>query len=122
VVQTEVELYVLEFIFLMLFMPKKLAFKLQKLQTIVTVFYSFQLATLPFMAMVVEEIFDFPCDNKTLVYVGLILLGAMCTHIVATIDVFRKAKHGGYKLKGPAVSFFTNMKLYLLIGMISCVI
>ncbi|MEC2677378.1 hypothetical protein P9W92_27525, partial [Bacillus cereus] len=41
---------------------------------------------------------------------------------VATIDVFRKAKHGGYKLKGPAVSFFTNMKLYLLIGMISCVI
>lgn len=103
VVQTEVELYILELIFLMLFMPKKLAFKLQKLQTIVTVFYSFQLATLPFMAMVVEEIFDFPCDNKTLVYVGLILLGAMCTHIVATIDVFRKAKHGGYKLKRPAV-------------------
>ena len=55
-----------------------------------TVFYSFQLATLPFMAMVVEEIFDFPCDNKTLVYVGLILLGAMCTHIVATIDVLEK--------------------------------
>ncbi|MED0888644.1 hypothetical protein P4T51_26320 [Bacillus mycoides] len=117
VVQTEVKLYVLEFIFLMLFMSKKIAFKLQKLQTIVTVFYSFQLATLPFMAMVVEEIFDFPCDNKTLFYVGLILLGAICTHIVATIDVFRKAKHGGYKLEGKAVSFFTNTKLYLLIGM-----
>ncbi|MFK4319389.1 hypothetical protein ABH946_002094 [Bacillus sp. RC145] len=41
VVQTEVKLYVLEFIFLMLFMSKKIAFKLQKLQTIGTVFYSF---------------------------------------------------------------------------------
>ncbi|MFP3378935.1 hypothetical protein SB767_21410 [Bacillus sp. SIMBA_069] len=122
VVQTEVKLYVLEFIFLMLFMSKKIAFKLQKLQTIVTVFYSFQLATLPFMAMVVEEIFDFPCDNKTRFYVGLILLGAICTHIVATIDVFRKAKHGGYKLEGKAVSFFTNTKLYLLIGMTIIVI
>ncbi|PFO88825.1 hypothetical protein [Bacillus cereus] len=116
VVQTEVKLYVLEFVFLILFMSKKIAFKLQKLQTIVTVFYAFQLATLPFIVMVVEGIYDFPCDNKTLVYIGLILLGAICTHIVATIDVFRKAKHGGYKLEGPAVSFFTNTKLYLLIG------
>ncbi|PHE77489.1 hypothetical protein COF47_13065 [Bacillus wiedmannii] len=116
VVQTEVKLYVLEFVFLILFMSKKIAFKLQKLQTIVTVFYAFQLATLPFIVMVVEGIYVFPCDNKTLVYIGLILLGAICTHIVATIDVFRKAKHGGYKLEGPAVSFFTNTKLYLLIG------
>ncbi|MBJ8008341.1 MULTISPECIES: hypothetical protein [Bacillus cereus group] len=122
VVQTEVKLYVLEFIFLILFMSKKIAFKLQKLQTIVTVFYAFQLATLPFIVMVVEGIYDFPCDNKTLVYIGLILLGAICTHIVATIDVFKQAKHGGYKLEGPAVSFFTDMKLYLLIGMISCVV
>ena len=59
-----------------------------------TVFYSFQLATLPFMAMVVEENFDFPCDNKTLVYVGLILLGAICMHIVATIDVLEKQSMG----------------------------
>ncbi|HDX9628983.1 TPA: hypothetical protein ROY30_002667 [Bacillus cereus] len=122
VVQTEVKLYVLEFVFLILFMSKKIAFKLQKLQTVVTLFYSFQLATLPFIVMVVEGIYDFPSDHKTLVYVGLILLGAICTHIVATIDVFRKAKHGGYKLEGPAVSFFTDMKLYLLIGMISCVV
>ena len=122
VVQTEVKLYVLEFVFLILFMSKKIAFKLQKLQTIVTVFYAFQLATLPFIVMVVEGIYDFPCDNKTLVYIGLILLGAICTHIVATIDVFKQAKHGGYKLEGPAVSFFTDMKLYLLIGMISCVV
>ncbi|RFB62222.1 hypothetical protein [Bacillus thuringiensis] len=122
VVQTEVKLYVLEFVFLMLFMSKKIAFKLQKLQTIVTVFYSFQLATLPFIVMVVEGIYDFPSDNKTLVYVGLILLGAICTHIVATIDVFRKAKHGGYKLEGPAVSFFTDTKLYFLIGMTIIVI
>ena len=118
VVQTEVKLYVLEFVFLILFMSKKIAFKLQKLQTIVTVFYAFQLATLPFIVMVVEGIYDFPCDNKTLVYIGLILLGAICTHIVATIDVFRKAKHGGYKLEGPAVSFFTNTKLWMLIGMV----
>ena len=55
-----------------------------------TVFYSFQLATLPFIVMVVEGIYDFPSDNKTLVYVGLILLGATCTHIVATIDVLEK--------------------------------
>ncbi|HEB2439875.1 hypothetical protein CN335_00265 [Bacillus thuringiensis] len=122
VVQTEVKLYVLEFVFLMLFMSKKIAFKLQKLQTIVTVFYSFQLATLPFIVMVVEGIYDFPSDNKTLVYVGLILLGAICTHIVATIDVFRKAKHGGYKLEGPAVLFFTDTKLYFLIGMTIIVI
>ncbi|EJR61581.1 hypothetical protein IIO_03034 [Bacillus cereus VD115] len=122
VVQTEVKLYVLEFVFLMLFMSKKIAFKLQKLQTILTVFYSFQLATLPFIVMVVEGIYDFPCDNKTLVYIGLILLGAICTHIVATIDVFRKAKHGGYKLEGPAVSFFTDTKLYFLIGITISVI
>ena len=85
-------------------MSSKVAFKLQKLQAIVTLFYSFQLATLPFIVMMVEGMFDFP-NNKTLVYIGLIMLGALCTHIVATIDVFRKAKHGGYKLEGPAVSF-----------------
>ncbi|QWG27921.1 hypothetical protein EXW58_10075 [Bacillus mycoides] len=122
VVQTEVKLYVLQFIFLILFMSKKIAFKLQKLQTIVTVFYAFQLATLPFIVMVVEGIYDFPSDNKTLVYVGLILLGAICTHIVAMVDVFRKAKHGGYKLEGPAVSFFTDTKLYFLIGITISVI
>ncbi|MDM5188385.1 hypothetical protein QUF99_13970 [Bacillus sp. DX4.1] len=121
VLRTEVKLYILEFIFLMLYMSTKVAFKLQKLQTIVTLFYSFQLATLPFMVMVVEEIFEFPYNNKTLVYIGLILLGAICTHIIATIDVFKQAKHGGYKLKGAAVSFFTNTKLFLLIGMIICV-
>lgn len=121
IVRTEVRLYILEFIFLMIYMSPKVAFKLQKLQTIVTLFYSFQLATLPFIVMVVEEIFDFSCDNKTLFYIGLILLGAICTHIVATIDVFKKAKHGGYKLKGEAVSFFTKTKLLLLIGMIICV-
>ncbi|SFK07653.1 MULTISPECIES: hypothetical protein [unclassified Bacillus (in: firmicutes)] len=121
IVRTEVMLYILEFIFLMIYMSSKVAFKLQKFQTIVTLFYSFQLATLPFMVMVVEGIFDFPCDNKTLFYIGLILLGAICTHMVATIDVFKKAKHGGYKLKGEAVSFFTKTKLLLLIGMIICV-
>ncbi len=74
----------------MLFMSKKIAFKLQKLQTIVTVFYSFQLATLPFIVMMVEGMFDFPSNNKTLVYICLIMLGALCTHIVTTIDVLKR--------------------------------
>ncbi|HCF51844.1 MAG TPA: hypothetical protein DEU03_01485 [Bacillus sp. (in: Bacteria)] len=116
-VRSEVKLYILELIFLIIFMSSKVAFKLQKLQAIVTLFYSFQLATLPFIVMMVEGMFDFPSNNKTLVYIGLIMLGALCTHIVTTIDVFKKAKHGGYKSEGPAVSFFTNAKLYLSIGM-----
>ncbi|ARV92265.1 TPA: hypothetical protein QC128_004293 [Bacillus cereus] len=121
-VRSEVKLYILELIFLIIFMSSKVAFKLQKLQAIVTLFYSFQLATLPFIVMMVEGMFDFPSNNKTLVYIGLIMLGALCTHIVATIDVFRKAKHGGYKLEGPAVSFFTDTKLYFLIGITISVI
>ena len=56
-------------------MSSKVAFKLQKLQAIVTLFYSFQLATLPFIVMMVEGMFDFPSNNKTLVYIGLIMLG-----------------------------------------------
>ena len=122
VLLTELNLYVLEFVFLMLYMFPKVAFKLQKLQAIVMLFYSFQIATLPFMVMVVGGIFDFSYNNKTLVYIGLILLWAICIHIVETIDVFKRAKHGGYKLEGGAVSFFTKATSYLWTGMIIYVV
>ena len=113
-VRSEVKLYILELIFLIIYMSSKVAFKLQETPSHRDFIL---LATLPFIVMMVEGMFDFPRNNKTLVYIGLIMLGALCTHIVTTIDVFKKAKHGGYKSEGPTVSFFTNAKLYLSIGM-----
>ncbi|MDC2865199.1 hypothetical protein [Bacillus sp. BP-3] len=122
VVQAEIKLYILEFIFLMLFTSSKIAFKLQKIQSIVMLFYSFQIATLPYMFVLIKGVFGFSYENKTLVYFALLLLGAIATHIVVTINTFKKAKYGGYRLEGGVVSLFTARKLQLSIGMFIYVI
>ncbi|ENQ3107188.1 hypothetical protein ACEOWJ_003241 [Bacillus cereus] len=122
VVRTEAKLYILEFIFLIIYMFPKVAFKLQKFQTIVILFFSIQLCTLPFMALVIRDMFGFPYNNNTLVYLSLLLLGAIAMHIVATVDIFRKVKHGGDRLEGEAISFFTNSNSRVLIGMVTYVI
>ncbi|EOO36578.1 hypothetical protein ACFVXR_10145 [Bacillus thuringiensis] len=117
IVSVELALYILQILFLIIYSFPKLRFKLQKLQAVVIVFNSFQVATVGYAYVLIEAIFGYYCENLTVFYVGLLLLGAIITHIVITIHTFKKAKYGGYKLKGESASFFTNTKLWMLIGM-----
>ncbi|SFK07509.1 MULTISPECIES: hypothetical protein [unclassified Bacillus (in: firmicutes)] len=118
----ELVLYILQIIFLLIYSFPKLRFKLQKLQAIVILFNSFQVATVGYAYVLIEAIFGYSGEDLTIFYVGLLLLGAIATHIVTTIHTFKKAKYGGYKLEGEDVSLFTNTKLWLLIGMVIYVI
>ncbi|MCI4056474.1 hypothetical protein MMK25_11290 [Bacillus cereus] len=118
IVSVELALYILQILFLIIYSFPKLRFKLQKLQAVLIVFNSFQVATVGYAYVLIEAIFGYSCENLTVFYVGLLLLGAIITHIVITIHTFKKAKYGGYKLEGESVSFFTNTKLWMLIGMV----
>ncbi|MFB5566846.1 hypothetical protein [Bacillus cereus] len=93
----ELVLYILQTLFLIIYSFPKLRFKLQKLQAIVIVFNSFQVATVGYAYVLIEAIFGYTCENLTVYYIGLLLLRAITTHIVITIHTFKKEKYGGYK-------------------------
>ena len=63
---------------------------------------------------------DYTIDRITLVYVALLLIGAVIIHIFTTIDTFKQASEGAYSKWEKSVSFFsktkeTMMKLLLYI-------
>ncbi|MGG0240027.1 hypothetical protein [Bacillus rhizoplanae] len=111
IVKTEIVLYSLQIIFLILylFFPKA-QFKFQKLQTLVVLLYAFQLGTISFTALVLPGMVDYSIDRITLIYVGLLFLGAIIVHIVTTLDTFKQASEGAFSMDERSVSFFSNTK------------
>ncbi|CAG9614507.1 hypothetical protein BACCIP111899_03740 [Bacillus rhizoplanae] len=111
IVKTEIVLYSLQIIFLILylFFPKA-QFKFQKLQTLVVLLYAFQLGTISFIPLVLPGMADYSIDRITLIYVGLLFLGAVIVHIVTTIDTFKQASEGAFSMDERSTSFFSNTK------------
>lgn len=107
----ETVLYVFQCVLLLPNVFVRGAFQFQKLQALAIVFFAFQLATLPFMYIVVEGVFEVPSSSETVFYVGVLILGAIITHIIAVKRVFREAANGGYTPAEVQISFFEKEQL-----------
>ncbi|OPA08312.1 hypothetical protein [Bacillus cereus] len=110
IVKTEIVLYSLQFIFLILYSFSKARYKFQKLQTLVVLLYAFQLGTITFTALVLPGISDYSIDRMTLICVGLLFVGAAIVHIVTTIDTFKQASEGAFSKDERSISFFSKRK------------
>lgn len=111
----ETILYVIQCILLLPNFFIKSAFKFQKLQATAIVFSSFQLATLPFMFIVIEGVYEVPSSGETVFYVGVLILGAIITHIVSVKKIFREAVAGRFHLEGMANSHLGKGKTLPLV-------
>ncbi|MED2792341.1 hypothetical protein P4256_11375 [Bacillus wiedmannii] len=110
IVKTEIVLYSLQFIFLILYSFPKARYKFQKLQTLVVLLYAFQLGTITFTALVLPGISDYSIERMTLICVGLLFIGAVIVHIVTTIDTFKQASEGAFSKDERSISFFSKRK------------
>ncbi|MGG0723743.1 hypothetical protein [Bacillus mycoides] len=110
IVKTEIVLYSLQFIFLILYSFPKARYKFQKLQTLVVLLYAFQLGTITFTALVLPGISEDSIDRITLIYVGMLFLGAIIVHIVTTIDTFKQVSEGAFSKDERSTSFFSKTK------------
>ncbi|MEW4214934.1 hypothetical protein Q0N59_12825 [Bacillus thuringiensis] len=127
IVSLELVLYSLQVIFLIIYLFPKMPFKLQKLQTLVVLLYAFQLGTITFTMLIIPGMSNYSIDQSTLMYVGLLFLGAVILHILATIDTFRQASKGAFNKGEESSSFFSKTKritikcavIYVLILLIS---
>ena len=69
IVKTEIVLFSIQIIFLIIYLFPKACFKFQKLQTLVILLYAFQLGTILFVVSIVSEM----ADNSTgRMYTGLV--------------------------------------------------
>ncbi|HDR8184289.1 TPA: hypothetical protein QC116_003735 [Bacillus thuringiensis] len=110
IVKLEVLLYALQVIFFILYLFPIAQFKFQKLQTFVVLLYAFQLGTIGFTVFIVFEIANSSIDQITLIYAGLLFLGAVIVHIMATIDTFKQASKGAFSMDERSTSFFSKTK------------
>ncbi|EKS8350359.1 hypothetical protein QC466_000018 [Bacillus cereus] len=110
IVSLELVLYSLQVIFLIIYLFPKMPFKLQKLQTLVVLLYAFQLGTITFTMLIISGMSNYSIDQITLMYVGLLFLGAVILHILATIDTFRQASKGAFNTGEESSSFFSKTK------------
>ena len=110
IVKIEIVLYSLQIMFLILYSFPKVCFKLQKLQTFVILLYAFQLGTITFTALILPGISEDSIDRITLIYVGMLFLGAAIVHIVTTIDTFKQASEGAFSKDKRSTSFFSKTK------------
>lgn len=94
------------------------AFKFQKIQALAIVFSSFQLATLPFLFILVEGVFEVPSSSHAVFYIGILILGAILTHIVSVKWAFREAAEGKYSPAGIPFGLF-NKKYSLPIALVA---
>ncbi|MDM5375259.1 hypothetical protein QUF96_28040 [Bacillus bombysepticus] len=116
IVSIELVLYGLQVIFFILYLIPKARFKYQKLQAFVILLFAFQLGTIGFTLFILPEISNYSIDQITLLYVGLLFLGAVFVHLVTTIDTFKQAESGAFSMDERAASFFSKTKNNLLIG------
>ncbi|EJR61580.1 hypothetical protein IIO_03033 [Bacillus cereus VD115] len=118
IVKTEIVLFSIQIIFLIIYLFPKACFKFQKLQTLVILLYAFRLGTILFVVSIVSEM----ADNSTgRMYTGLLFVGAVIIHIVATLDTFKQASEGAFSSDERLTSFFSKTKgaiIYVLILLI----
>ncbi|EEL71083.1 hypothetical protein [Bacillus mycoides] len=110
IVKLEVLLYSLQIILLIIYSFPKAQFKFQKLQTIVVLLYAFQMATIAPTALTVTKMANNSIDWITLMYAGVLLLGAVVVHIVATFDTFKQASEGAFSMDERSASYFSETK------------
>ncbi len=110
IVGIELVLYGLQVMFLILYLFPKARYKFQKLQTLVILLYAFQLGTIGFTVFIVFEIANSSIDQIALIYAGLLFIGAVIVHIMATIDTFKQASKGAFSTDERSTSFFSNTK------------
>lgn len=119
----ETVLYIFQCVLILPNIFVKSAFEFQKLQALAIVFFAFQLATLPFMFIVVEGVFEIPSSGKTIFYIGVLILGAIMTHMIVVKRVFGEAASGEYIPEGVQISFFEKGQIrQSLIGAIVVII
>ncbi|KAA0771778.1 MULTISPECIES: hypothetical protein [Bacillus] len=118
IIKIELCLYSIQIIFLIVYLFPKARFKLQKLQAMVILLYTLQLATIGFVTVGVSSIFGYSNDRVTLTYVALLLLGAFIIHIFTTINTFKQASEGAFSKWENSVSFFSKTKDFLMIASI----
>ncbi|WP_142318966.1 hypothetical protein [Bacillus cereus] len=116
IVCIELVLYTLQVIFLILYLFPKVRFKCQKLQALVILLCTFQLGTIGFTLFILPAISNYSIDQITLLYVGLLFLGAVFVHLVTTIDTFKQAESGAFSMDERATSFFSKIKNNTMIG------
>ena len=106
-------LFSIQIIFLIIYLFPKACFKFQKLQTLVILLYAFQLGTILFVVSIVSEM----ADNSTgRMYTGLLFVGAVIIHIVATLDTFKQASEGAFS-SGERSTFFSKTKGAMIKGL-----
>ncbi|HHT7238498.1 MULTISPECIES: hypothetical protein [Bacillus cereus group] len=115
IVKTEIVLYIVQIIFLIIYLFPKVCFKFQKLQTLIILLYAFQLGTILFSVSVVSEMAD---NSIARIYTGLLFLGAVIVHIVATMDTFKQASEGAFSSDERSTSFFSKTKGAMIKGAI----
>ncbi|MEB9358152.1 hypothetical protein P4I93_26615, partial [Bacillus cereus] len=117
IVSIELVLYGLQVIFFILYLIPKARFKYQKLQAfVILLLFAFQLGTIGFTLFILPAISNYSIDQITLLYVGLLFLGAVFVHLVTTIDTFKQAESGAFSMDERATSFFSKIKNNTMIG------
>ncbi|SCN35323.1 Protein of unknown function [Bacillus cytotoxicus] len=74
------------------------------------------MATILFTALIVSEMANNTIDRITLIYTGLLFLGAVIVHIVTTIDTFKHASEGAFSMDERSTSFFSKTKGNVITG------
>ncbi|MGG1575222.1 hypothetical protein ABHN01_19745 [Fictibacillus sp. NRS-1165] len=115
IVSVEIGLYSLQIIFLILFSFPKVPFRLQKLQSLLVLFNAFQISTIGYLFLVPPGMTDYRINNKTLIFVGLLILGAIIVHVWAMIDGFIQVKKGEFKQGSFSLIFFNKTKIIIIL-------
>ncbi|HDR8064448.1 hypothetical protein ACFVXR_10150 [Bacillus thuringiensis] len=115
IVKTEIVLFSIQIIFLIIYLFPKACFKFQKLQTLIVLLYAFQLGTILFVVSIVSEMAD---NSIGRMYTGLLVVGAVIIHSVATLDTFKQASKGAFSSDERSTSFFSKTKGAMIKGAI----
>ncbi|MFF2237998.1 hypothetical protein ACFVUU_07455 [Bacillus thuringiensis] len=118
IVRMELLLYSLQVIFFIIYLIPKVRFKFQKLQTLVILLYAFQLGTIGLTAFVLPGMSNYSINFITLIYVGLLVLGAILVHGVTTVDTFKQASKGAFSMGERSTSFFNKAKKNVMFGVV----
>ncbi|OJE08707.1 hypothetical protein A9488_18725 [Bacillus cereus] len=117
-VRMELLLYSLQVIFFIIYLIPKVRFKFQKLQTLVILLYAFQLGTIGLTAFVLPGMSNYSINFITLIYVGLLVLGAILVHGVTTFDTFKQASKGAFSMGERSTLFFNKEKKNVMFGVV----
>ena len=72
--------------------------------------YAFQLGTIGLTAFVLPGMSNYSINFITLIYVGLLVLGAILVHGVTTFDTFKQASKGAFSMGERSTSFLIRKR------------